>query len=71
MRRLVVLAVLVLIALGGCRVRKERIRGKTAYQVQGATVQVTTDTKTVRIGRESARVPVPKVHIRPDSSTSR
>ncbi len=71
MRTTGVVLLLLLVALGGCRVRKQRIRGKTTVQVQGASVQVTIDTTRVRIGRESARVPVPKVHLRSDSTTSR
>ncbi len=67
-RRIVVL-VLMLIAVAGCRVRKERIRGKTAIEIQGGSVQVTTETARVRIGRESARVPVPRVHVSTDSGT--
>ncbi len=62
---------LVLIPAGGCRVRKERIRGKTAVEIERARVQVTAETTTVRIGRESARVPVPKVHVGADSTVSR
>ncbi len=41
MRTIGVVLLLLLAGVGGCRVRKERIRGKTAVQIQGATVQVT------------------------------
>ncbi len=71
MRATPVVLALVLVAVGGCRVRKERIRGKTTVEVQGANVQVTTDTARVHIGSESARVPVPKVHLGSDSTTTR
>ncbi len=63
MGRGVVVLALVAVALGGCRVKKERIRGKTRVDIQGESVQITTDTARVRIGSESARVPVPRVHV--------
>ncbi len=56
------------LTLGGCRIHKERIRGKTRIDIQGGDVQVTTDTARVKIGSESARVPVPKVHVSTDST---
>ncbi len=66
--RFMVAALATVLVLGGCRVKKERVRGKTQVEIQGGTVQVTTDTARVHIGSESARVPVPKVHIATDSA---
>ncbi len=71
MRATPVVLALILVAVGGCRVRKERIRGKTTVEIQGERVQVTTDTARLRIGRESVRVPVPKVHVGTDSTTTK
>ncbi len=67
MRGTVILVVAALLALGGCRVKRERVGGRTRVDIQGEHVQVSTQTKTVKVGSESTQVPVPQVHIAGDS----
>ncbi len=71
MRGVTVLVLATVLVLGGCRVKKERVGGRTRVDIQGETVQVTTETKTLKVGSESARVPVPQVHIAGDSARAR
>jgi len=65
--RYVVVGLVLLVGVGGCSIKKERVRGKTQVEIRGGTVRLTAETARVRIGKASARVPVPKVHIVPDS----
>ena len=69
--RCVLVGLVVLVGLGGCSIKKERVRGKTQVEIRGGTVRVTTYTARIRIGKTSARVPVPQVHVVPDSGTRR
>ena len=71
MRRAMVLFVAAAVTLGGCRVKKERLGGRTRVEIQGENVQVSTQPKTVKVGAESTQVPVPQVHIGADSARTR
>lgn len=68
MARTTIVLLAALAALGGCRVQKERVGGRTRVDIQGEHVQVSTVPKTVKVGSESTQVPVPQVHISGDSA---